>query len=413
LNKKLFILATNYPYGYGEHFLENELLQLAPHFERVYVIATDQRYIGSIIMVAYVPDNVTILEYKEQETKFDKFFSLRFLFSKDFFHDVLFFKKISFQFLKIFAVEKLRTKKLSKFLENYISSRTSPWEKCYVYSYWNDYTAASVALIKRKHPEIKAFTKAHGWDVYFERHPMGYFPLRSLICENLDKLFFISINGKNYFSSKFPKYKDKFITSRLGTKNETLLSTYKQSKELVLMSCSSIIPLKNLPCIVEALALIDSFNITWIHLGNGDDEVMVQLLAEEKLSKKSNVNYNFKGFVMNEKIHEYYREHQTDLFINVSTTEGIPVSIMEAMSYGIPVIATTVGGTPEIVDNKHNGFLLSPTPTAQEVADTISKFYNLSFEEKTAFRNQAYETWNSKFNAQINYTKFIEEIMKL
>ncbi|MFR4320263.1 MAG: glycosyltransferase [Blautia massiliensis (ex Durand et al. 2017)] len=45
--------------------------------------------------------------------------------------------------------------------------------------------------------------------------------------------------------------------------------------------------------------------------------------------------------------------------MNVSSSEGIPVSIMEATSFGIPGIATDAGGTKEIIRDKENGVLLS------------------------------------------------------
>ena len=59
-----------------------------------------------------------------------------------------------------------------------------------------------------------------------------------------------------------------------------------------------------------------------------------------------------------------------DLFLNVSEYEGVPVSVMEAQSFGIPVIATAVGGTPEIV-NEENGFLLPENPSQDEIASAI------------------------------------------
>jgi len=43
--------------------------------------------------------------------------------------------------------------------------------------------------------------------------------------------------------------------------------------------------------------------------------------------------------------------------MNLSETEGIPVSIMEAQSAGVPILATNLGGTSEIVNNE-NGFLV-------------------------------------------------------
>ena len=68
-------------------------------------------------------------------------------------------------------------------------------------------------------------------------------------------------------------------------------------------------------------------------------------------------------------------------FINVSSSEGIPVSIMEVMSFGIPVIGTNVGGVSELV-NQENGHLLSANPAAQEIVSVIEKFQQLSNEDK-------------------------------
>ncbi len=44
----------------------------------------------------------------------------------------------------------------------------------------------------------------------------------------------------------------------------------------------------------------------------------------------------------------------------LKTQDGIPVAIMEAMATGIPVIATTISGIPELIENGINGFLVEP-----------------------------------------------------
>ncbi|NCO54621.1 MAG: glycosyltransferase, partial [Bacteroidetes bacterium] len=68
-----------------------------------------------------------------------------------------------------------------------------------------------------------------------------------------------------------------------------------------------------------------------------------------------------------------------DLFINVSESEGIPVSIMEALSAGIPVIATNVGGTNEIVNNDV-GFLIDKEFEINTAVNIINNYLNSPIE---------------------------------
>ena len=102
-----------------------------------------------------------------------------------------------------------------------------------------------------------------------------------------------------------------------------------------------------------------------------------------------------------------------DLFINVSESEGIPVSIMEAMSSGIPVMATAVGGTPEILKHKVNGIELSENINVEEIAGNIFTFLQYSMEEKQQFRQNAFKTWAENYNAEKNYESFVDTIFTL
>lgn len=49
-----------------------------------------------------------------------------------------------------------------------------------------------------------------------------------------------------------------------------------------------------------------------------------------------------------------------DVFVLPSLTEGTPMALLEAMSLGIPVVATHVGGVPQVIENGVNGFLIEP-----------------------------------------------------
>ena len=113
------------------------------------------------------------------------------------------------------------------------------------------------------------------------------------------------------------------------------------------------------------------------------------------------------GYVSNTSLMEFYRKNHVDLFINVSETEGIPVSIMEAMSFGIPCIATNVGGVNEIVNNT-NGFLVKKYFNTDQVAEFIINYNKLDVLKKNDFRDQALNTWQSLYDQQTNCDDLIK-----
>lgn len=105
-----------------------------------------------------------------------------------------------------------------------------------------------------------------------------------------------------------------------------------------------------------------------LHIGgNGDVERLCKLI--ELFELQDIVLYE--GWVDKEKKAELLSN--SDVFILPSHTEGVPISILEAMSYGLPVISTCVGGIPEIVENNVNGYLFQPG-NKEQLFDCIIKF---------------------------------------
>ena len=88
--------------------------------------------------------------------------------------------------------------------------------------------------------------------------------------------------------------------------------------------------------------------------GNGEVDRLQNLIKKYQIG---NI-VKFVGWVKNETKIQYLQN--SDVYILPSYNEGLPISILEALSYRKPIISTDVGGIPEIVKNNENGFLISP-----------------------------------------------------
>lgn len=106
------------------------------------------------------------------------------------------------------------------------------------------------------------------------------------------------------------------------------------------------------------------------------------------------------GNVKNSEIMAYYANESVDCFITTSESEGAPVSIMEAMSFGIPIIGTDVGDVGFMVEG--NGILLSDNPHVAEISDAIMEIHNETDEHIEQLRKVSLEKWRKYYNAENN-----------
>jgi len=394
LNNTFMVLTAEFPFGKGETFLETEALYLSQAFERVIFVACsttskEQRLI---------PANCKAIQLQVSPDFGLKTRSLIGIFNAEFWKELrivrhIYRQKISLQILKTMLISLVRGRKIAQYLPTISDAISST----VFYSYWCEDSALALALLKKKLP-IKAVSRMHGWDVYFNVHDLHYLPFRSLIAENV-RLFAISVQGKSTVQQVW-QVKTQVQLARLGTKTTQFLSTHNEV--FTIFSCSNLIPIKRVHLLAEALQFLSVETIRWIHFGDGSEmEKLRQKI--EKLPK--NIQVELRGRIPNEAIFRAYETERPHLFINVSSSEGVPVSIMEAMSFGVPVIATNVGGNNEIVSQK-NGVLLKSNPTVEEISQAIKYFIHLTPDTYTSFSNYAYQTWKNDYNAEKNYNEF-------
>jgi len=111
----------------------------------------------------------------------------------------------------------------------------------------------------------------------------------------------------------------------------------------------------------------------------------------------------------NEEILAFYKETPIDLFISLSEAEGVPVSMMEAISYSIPILSTDVGGCKEIVIEE-TGILIPLHTEMSKVAKIIKEFKD-SPRNTSEFRKGVRKFWDNNFNVKKNYTSLFETIL--
>jgi glycosyltransferase involved in cell wall biosynthesis len=404
--KKLILFTSGFPFGSSEPFLETEIDFLSNAFDEVIVVCPNN--VNSA--PRKLPANCIVKNYSDELNKWDKLLSFFGIFTMLFWKELIvivftYKKRVNLGILKTMLISRYKGRRIMQFCKD--STKEDEEKSNFVfYSYWCDDAAIGLAMFHRKNQNYKCFSRAHGWDVYFEVSAFNYLPYRPFVVKNLSKLFPISDKGKSYISDvwKIKEY-SKIQVSRLGVKNQYF--DLKNFPVFTIVSCSNVISLKRIHLIIDALSQVETEQIQWFHFGDGPLLEDLKTYAKEKLPM--NITHEFKGRWNNQELMDWYRQHQPDVFINVSSSEGIPVSIMEAMSFGIPAIATNVGGTAELVNDK-NGVLLQANPIISDIKKAILFFINLSKSTQIELSEEAKSKWRNEYDAEKNYTTFVSRI---
>lgn len=392
--KYLFLITNNYPFGKGEEFIENEIKYLSKNFQKIFIISKSNKN----NQTREVPKNCEVFKVNFREYKNIILYLINF-FDKLYIYD--FYKNFSLLKIKSFLFFQYMSKIVEKKIIQIIKKEKLNQEEIIVYSYWFHFGAYAGSILKRKNLIKKTISRAHRYDLYEEA---GVQILKKEILKNIDCVYPCSLHGKNYLINL---YKENNIKENyLGTIN---FEKFKlKNKSFLIVSCSNLIGLKRVDMIIKTLEILEKeySEIEWVHFGDGIEKEKIENLAKNKLKK---IKYIFKGHVSNDEIYKFYKENEVLLFLHLSSSEGLPVSMMEVQSFGIPIVATNVGGVAEIVNDK-TGILLSANPEIEEIVEAIKKMINLTKEEYEEYEKNSYENWMARFNATINYNNFIKEI---
>lgn len=223
----------------------------------------------------------------------------------------------------------------------------------------------------------------HGWAFnedrpIHERLAMRLFSwLTMILCHTT-----IVLSEREYAQTMhFPGVKDKVKLIPLGIRTPTFVSVdgAKQTiakligmdvaefnKKSVIGTIAELHPNKGLSYLVEAMALVagQQTNTLCIIIGDGQDAVDLNALIKARQLEKS---VFLAGYL--DHASEYLKAFS--VFTLPSLKEGLPYAILEAGCAGLPVVATTVGGIPEIVEDMKSGILIQPK-NSRELSHALS-----------------------------------------
>jgi len=268
----------------------------------------------------------------------------------------------------------------------------------YGYCYWFDIWPLILSKKSIKSKFSRVISRAHGFDIFPEQQKHGFDPYFTIKYGSVDLVSSVSLRGKESLKARLPLKETRIIHNNLGVARHAESYNSVTEGPLLIVSCSIMTELKRVFLIPGILKYL-KVDYKWIHFGDGSPE---EIAVVKKAIEKDKVKGELKGYVSNSDLMKFYREHTVNLFVNVSSSEGIPFSVMEAMSFGIPCLATDVGGNSEIVDES-NGFLVPADFSPETVANEIN---NLNAETQNSKRKQAFGRWEEKFNEEKNYKAF-------
>ena len=221
------------------------------------------------------------------------------------------------------------------------------------------------AWVAKKTLKIPYIVWGHGSDIYFPGTLLSM--ISKPILQNADVVLALTEDMKKEMQRVFPR--EVFVIPNGISLERFKVSSGHEGKRSTrtLIFVGRLHPVKGIQYLIEAMAIVYQKipDIKLVIVGDG-----VERPTLEKQVKELDLNecIQFLGQVPQEKMPDIM--HQADILVLPSLSEGFPTVLLEAMASGLPIIATSVRGIPDLIDDGINGYLVN-TKKSGEMADRI------------------------------------------
>lgn len=400
----LHLFTTGFPFSGGEPFLETEIFYLSDKFKDIIIYPWQQ---GTDLSVE-LPDNVRVSGfYSEASVSLRKivqkyagilllWFILEMLKSP---HRWKYLSQCKWNFYRLVGLIDTAARlndSLPESQENQIN-----------YSYWFNEWGSVLSIVKKIRKKFRFSLRVHLYDFEEEFYTRGYLPFRYTEITAPEKIFVISEYAEKYIKRKWPQVGNAVELQRLGVNENGAGPLPETTDHFTLVTCSSLTWYKRPLLLADVIGRLKT-NITWHHFGDGN---MREEFLEAVKNLPANVQFVFHGHVPNREVLKFYQSEPVSLVINLSSYEGIPVALMEAISFGIPVVGCSVCGIPELV-NANTGLLFNKELQPDSTAAALDHFLKSQCHHPE-YRKGVKSFWNDAFNAKINYSEFSTRLQSL
>lgn len=280
------------------------------------------------------------------------------------------------------------------------------------YCYWNDTQSYAAILAKARGRVRRVVSRVHGVDLYEPRRYREYMPLKRQFIGGYDRIFVLSSHAAAYMEATYGALPERMQLIPLGVPVDDSLSRPSPDGSVHIVSVSYCLPVKRLGRIIDGVAMFARDNpdvsVKWTHVGGGPLLDETKALARDRLERIGNLSFEFLGFVPHEDIMRVFLDAPVDVMVNTSESEGTPVSMMEAMSAGVPVVAPDVGGISYVVSDRC-GALMSGSPDGREISASIARVTLGG--DRDDLRTNARDVIVKRFDASRNYRDFVENVV--
>lgn len=397
---RLLLVTRSFPFGDWADFLDEEIWALAEAFDEIMVVPMSPRGQRTALPGNVQVDNLLCSRLSRAQR-------LRSLLSLP----VLMFaaREVRQNWRQMWRPRQLARALLSvggaasvsSWYREMVAHRPPP---SVVYTFW----LTEVALgIRQEDPTVPIISRIHRGDLFAEFQPGNYIPQHRASLESCTAVASVSESGRAYLAERYPSIADRLSVKRLGIKRFPR-SAPSKDHAIRVVTCSTLKDVKR-PLLAGAaiIHLARERHVIWHHFGDGPRRADLERLVNQSIASgadqiEGRLDFTLHGAVPHEAVAEHFGSHEVDVVLNTSISEGVPVSLMEALSAGVPVVATHVGGTGELIHGS-NGVLVPEDAEAGQIAVVLR-----DVADKPGSADARIDFWEQNYSASSNYPPFAQ-----